>query len=122
MSWNFGVAKVYGYWNEHKFASLKEDVWELSVGVPLGQGEFRASYADADNKGTFGAINTNPNDATLWSLGYVYNLSKRTALYGGYAEIDNKGASARSILPGTISSGLAGHKSSGYNVGVRHSF
>ena len=31
--------------------SLKEDFWELSVGVPLGQGEFRAMYAMVDDKG-----------------------------------------------------------------------
>jgi predicted porin len=121
-SWNFGVLKLYGWYNEQKFASLKEDVYELSIGVPLGQGEFRASYGSNESKGTFGALNINPNDATMWSLGYVYNLSKRTALYGGYADISNKGASAKSILSGTIQAGLAGHDSKGYNVGVRHSF
>jgi len=122
-SWNFGAAKLYGWYNENKFANAKEQVYEISVGVPLGQGEFRASYGSNDTKGTSPAgANLNPNDATLWSLGYVYNLSKRTALYGGYAEISNDGASAKSILGGTIQAGLAGNKSSGYNVGIRHSF
>jgi predicted porin len=117
-SWNFGAAKLYGYWNQNKFGALKQDVYEISVGVPLGQGEFRASYGHENASGG----TTNPNDANLWSLGYVYNLSKRTALYGGYAEISNKGAAAFTILGGTAQAGLAGHKSSGFNVGMRHSF
>ena len=60
---------------------------------------------------------------------YIYNVSKRTALYGGYAQIDNEAGSARTILGGSIgsgaaaaTSGLLGGKSSGFNVGVRHSF
>ena len=133
-TWNFGFMKLYGLYHESKVESLKEKFWELSVGVPLGQGEFKAAFSDVSDSGTFGAININNSDATLWSLQYIYNLSKRTAIYGGYAEIDNDPGSSRSILGGTIGSNtatsqvgntgvqLAGKKSNGFNVGVRHSF
>jgi predicted porin len=134
-SWNFGFMKIYGLYNETKLSSLKEDVYELSVGVPLGQGEFKAGYVHGTDKGTLGAVDINNSDATLWSVQYIYNLSKRTALYGGYAQLDNDPRSARSILNGTIGStpataaqvgnptaNLSGHKSDGYNIGVRHSF
>jgi len=135
-SWNFGFMKLYGLWNETKLSSLKEDVYELSVGVPLGQGEFKAGYVHGKDSGTLGAVDINNSDATLWSIQYIYNLSKRTALYGGYAQLDNDPRSSRSILNGTagsnsaaqpqvgstLNTNLAGHKSDGYNIGVRHSF
>lgn len=121
-SWNFGAAKIFGVWNEMKFSSLKEDYWGIGVSVPLGQGEFKAAYGSVDDKGNLGAININNSDATIWSLQYIYNLSKRTALYGGYAQIDNDPGSARTVLPGTIAQNLLGNKSNGFNIGVRHSF
>jgi predicted porin len=63
------------------------------------------------------------NDADLWSLEYVYNVSKRTALYTTFGEIKNKGKATFSVLPTAPSdAALAGGKSTGYNVGIRHSF
>jgi predicted porin len=149
-SWNFGFMKLYGLWNETKIESLKESFFDIGVSVPLGQGEFKFSYADVSDKGTFNGVSIDNSDATQWALQYIYNLSKRTALYGGYAEIDNDPCSSRSILNGTIGSnasgatgpggaafvqsaqvgvcsaaatnGLAGKKSNGFNVGVRHMF
>jgi len=139
-SWNFGFMKLYGLYHETKIASAKEDFYELSAGVPIGQGEFKASYAAVTDKGTTPAgANLNNSDATLWALQYIYNLSKRTAIYGGYAQLDNDPGSSRSVLGGTIGSNsaiqptvangtgsavtqLSGKKSEGFNVGVRHSF
>ena len=134
-SWDFGVAKIYGFYNEVKFQSFKADTYEVSVGVPLGQGEFRAAYADVNQKGSQqfcgAALCVNPvpvvsidaNDAYMWSLEYVYNLSKRTALYTTFGEIKNKGKATFQVLPGTATdAALAGGKSTGYNFGIRHSF
>src|SRR5262245_50251561 len=134
-SWNFGVAKIFLLWNEGKLGGLKEDFLEASVSVPLGQGEFKAGYAQVKDKGTRGAVTLANSDATQWALQYIYNLSKRTALYGGVAQLDNDPCSARSILNGTIGStpstqtqvnnctaALSGKKSEGVNIGVRHSF
>jgi len=134
-SWDFGVVKIYGFYNEVKFQSFKADTYEISAGVPLGQGEFRAVYGHVDQKGSqafCGApvcvnpvpiVNMDANDADLWSLEYVYNLSKRTALYTTFGEIKNKGKAAFSVLPGTATdAALAGGKSTGYNFGIRHSF
>ena len=124
VSWNFGFMKLFGLLNEDKFGPFKEQYWGIGVSVPIGQGEFKAGYGDVDDKGTAFGVNLNNRDATLWSLQYIYNLSKRTALYGGYASLDNKSASARSILlpAGVAAPGLLGGKSSGFNIGVRHSF
>jgi predicted porin len=134
-SWNFGFMKLYGLWHKNELGNAEEEVFAISVGVPLGQGEFKFAYSDASDKGTtFTGVNIDNADATLWGVQYIYNLSKRTALYGGYAQLDNDAGSSRTILGGTIgshpgttvgsgvASQLTGQKSSGFNVGVRHSF
>jgi predicted porin len=124
-SWNFGVAKLYGLWNEYKWDSAKQDTWGLSVGVPIGAGEFRAAYASADRQGHIPKVGTDisNDDAKMFSLEYVYNLSKRTALYTTYGQINNDGKAAFTVMGGSpTGTGLAGGTSKGYNVGVRHSF
>jgi predicted porin len=132
-SWNFGFLKLLALWNEIKFANLKETYMGIGVSVPLGQGELKAAFGDVNNSGTNGpglplaGVNTDPSDAQIISVQYIYNVSKRTAMYGGYAQIDNEGGSARTVLGGSIggsaaNASLVGGKSSGFNVGVRHSF
>ena len=117
-SYDFGVAKILAYYNRNTWGVRKQNVYEVSAGVPLGQGEFRAAYAHADASGG----GTDANDAKMYSIEYVYNLSKRTALYTTASQIKNQGAAAFSVMGGTTAVGLAGGKSTGYNVGVRHSF
>jgi predicted porin len=94
---------------------LKYTTYEFSASVPLGQSEFRASYA----KGNSAGAGINADDATLFSVEYIYNLSKRTALYTQYGRLTNKGASNLTVGLGT---GVAGGNSTGYGAGVRHSF
>jgi predicted porin len=123
-SYDFGVAKIFAFYNKNTFAALRQGVYEVSVSVPLGQGELRGVYGHADASGTTSTgRNTNADDANLYSVEYVYNLSKRTALYTTAAWIKNKGLAGFSVLPGTAADAtLAGGKSTGYNLGVRHSF
>jgi len=116
-SYNFGVAKVYGLYNQSKLGALKYTTYELSAGVPLGQGEFRASLGKGNAEGGTAAFNN--SDATLWGLEYLYNLSKRTALYTQAGSLKNKGASAMSVGG---SGDATAAKSTGYGVGVRHTF
>ena len=87
----------------------------------MGQGEFRASYARGNAAG--GA--TNANDSTLFGLEYVYNLSKRTALYGQYGHLSNKGAAKATLVGAGLfgtTEAAGGYNSTGYGAGVRHSF
>jgi predicted porin len=112
-SYNFGVAKVMGFYHVSKQDVRKQSNYLIGTVVPLGQGEFKASYVHAD-------VDNSDNDASKVALGYVYHLSKRTALYTAAARINNKGkavfaiASSPAVQPGK--------SSSGYEVGVRHSF
>ena len=118
-SYDFGVAKIFGFYNRNTWSPLSQGVYELSLSVPLGQGEFRASYG---HEKASGIVALNGHSATLYSVEYVYNLSKRTAMYTTAARISNKGNAAFSVLPGTASLNLAGNSSTGFNVGLRHSF
>jgi predicted porin len=116
-SYNLGVAKILAQWDQRKYGAKKYTSYQFSTSVPLGQGEFRASYAKGDAEGG----GTNANDATLFGLEYIYSLSKRTALYTQYGRLSNKGGSAIS-LGGDATGQGTGFSSTGYGVGVRHSF
>ena len=119
-SYNFGVFKLIGFVDQRKYGSLKYNTYEVSASVPLGQGEFRASYLKGDSKGA----GIDANDAKLLGLEYIYNLSKRTALYTQYGRLQNEGKSAI-ILGGAVAAAdlaKGGFTSTGYGVGVRHSF
>jgi len=116
VSYNFGVATAMALANVAKYAAKKQTNWEVGVIVPFGVAELKASYQRADASGA----GTDGNDARQIALGYVYNLSKRTALYGTYSAIKNDGAAAFAVS--TPPAAAAGRSSRGYEVGVRHFF
>ena len=123
-SWDFGVAKLYAYWNRNTWGDAKQNVYDVSVGVPAGPGEIRGVVGYAKGSGTSPAsVDWSTSKAKLYSLEYVYNMSKRTALYATVARISNSGTAAFSVLPGTASdASLKGGNSTGGNIGIRHSF
>ncbi|WP_374669427.1 porin, partial [Ramlibacter sp.] len=53
------------------------------------------------------------------ALGYVHNLSKRTAVYTTYARVRNSNGAAAALNGATTA---ANASSSGFDIGVRHSF
>ncbi|MCY4754884.1 porin [Pelomonas aquatica] len=99
---------------------------ELSVGatVPVTQaGSIRVGYTNVNRAGgAAGSGYADADDSTRFALGYVHDLSKRTALYGTYANISNKGAARSSVLYTTPTGMRGGESSSGMEVGMRHSF
>ena len=64
------------------------------------------------------------NDAKMFGLGYVYNLSKRTSLYANYANINNGDRTKAFIVstPPATTAMANGEKSTGYELGIRHDF
>ncbi|MBL8352608.1 MAG: porin [Burkholderiaceae bacterium] len=119
-TWNFGVVKVFGLYNEVEYGGAKLDTYSVSASVPLGQGEFKAGYSATDAKGKIGGVSIDADNGRLFSVQYIYNLSKRTALYTTFAKIDNEGKANFQVLGNGYSA--AGDTSQGYNFGVRHSF
>jgi predicted porin len=88
-----------------------------SVPVPGIGGTVRASYTKADGQGTLEL-----NDADHYVLGYIYDLSKRTAVYTTVSVIDNKGGANFSVGGIAGFTQPAGTKSQGVESGIRHSF
>jgi predicted porin len=127
-SYDFGVAKILGYVQEEKVFSYKDRIYSLSGVVPIGQGEI---HVGGEMSKLSGPIS---NKVKKYSLGYVYNLSKRTAIYSTAALLDNDSASRLTLGSAgvtTVGSGnsgsataapTAGGKSKGIEFGVRHFF
>ena len=120
-SYDFHVVELMGYWTRSKFGDQKLDVYNIGASIPLGRGKVRAGYARADASGrTAAGIDTSGDDSHQFAIGYVYDLSKRTALYGTAAHVTNKGHAgyiAASPPPGQL-----GQSSTGYEAGIKHSF
>ena len=55
------------------------------------------------------------SSATQWTLGYNYNLSKRTKVYTYYTKVNNKKGA-------DYMTGTAGDDFSSFALGVRHNF
>ena len=119
----------------------------LGVTVPVGAGLIRASYsrvkfsngaAPVFNAQNFFSTSNFDSTANQLALGYVHNLSKRTALYatiaklkitdgqnsavlGGQSIIQSNGTNPTGGV-GNSPAGYTQRSSLGYDFGVRHSF
>ena len=96
--------------------ATKETRWLLGAVVPMGQGEIHASYIRTDETTELN------RDASQFALGYVYNLSKRTALYSTIAMIANKNLGTFTLGGATPDATFPGKNSRGGEVGIRHFF
>jgi predicted porin len=148
--YDFGVAKVFGEWS--RVTDVQDDRrapvwlhindrytgWLAGVTVPVGPGLIRASYARVrfDN-----GRNVIDGDAAVnkLALGYVHNLSKRTALYATVARINisngRNNPAVMGVTPLVLSvpaifpqptyvstGGLQPRSALGYDFGIRHAF
>ncbi|WP_295857325.1 porin [uncultured Xylophilus sp.] len=125
-SYDFGFVRTKAFYQSEcingrgPIAEVKSDTWALGGAVPLGSaGEIKSQIARFSQ-------NASANDHVKLSIGYTYPLSKRTALYADVARLKNKGAGTVAInnLGGSIASPspTPGGSSTGYVVGMRHSF
>ena len=119
VSYDLGMAKPMVQLGQDKNDAKKVSNVLVGVTVPMGQGEIRAAYSRYDTKGA--GVET--VDWTKLAVGYGYNLSKRTQLYGTLAKVSNKAGAAVTVSNnGLAGSASLGGSSSGYEFGVRHSF
>ena len=117
-SWNFGVAKAMFLWNQEAAdtvtnTTLRSNVYMLGATMPLGAGELKGSY-------TWGNSTNDGLEGSQIAIGYVYNLSKRTALYTTYSYINNDGKTAPYTMAGYIP--LKDKSIWGLDFGVTHRF
>jgi len=113
INYQWGPAKLMYLWGDNQVGATGTRAQMVGTQWELGPGELRIAYTALKARGV-------ASDATHLALGYVYDLSKRTALYVNVAQIDNKGAGTR------FNVGLAatrpGGSSTGAETGIRHSF
>lgn len=121
-SYNLNVVKLNAIVQQTKddvpsASDRKVNAYALGASAPVGAGEVKLQYALYDQKFI-------DSKAHQISLGYVHNLSKRTALYGTVAYLKNKDASNLGLNAKNLSTGGpgAGENQTGVQLGIRHSF
>jgi predicted porin len=123
--WDFGMAKLMAQYDNAKYDTGAFDTtlksWLVGALVPVGAGEIRVSYGRSKLDDVAG----DPR-VSQWALGYVHNLSKRTALYATYARTSNKGGAdvpvGASLGSAAGVGGVTNQNGWGYDLGIRHSF
>lgn len=108
-------------WRRFSQDRAEQTLWLVGAVASFGLHEVKASWNKARLSGTVGTARIDGNDASQIGLGYVYHLSKRSALYASWARISNDGA-ARYVISDGAAGIVAGGRSSGYEVGLRHRF
>jgi predicted porin len=132
-AWTTGFGKFSAFYGMIEVASFEQSNWFLGYQLPIGAFTIKASYGEVERTGVptgvqCGAVvdaNCFTNgDADQVALGFTYDLSKRTALYGTYSMIGNSGTRFRTqSMPnagGTYN--VLSKDATGYEFGVRHSF
>ena len=92
----------------------KRHAYRLAAMYTMGASELHANFGRAE-KIKFGGSKLSGTAANQWTLGYNYNLSKRTKVYGYFTKIDN-GANI------SYQGGPVGDDFRSVAVGVRHNF
>lgn len=115
-SYDFGVVKPMVQYTIGKYGSAEVKHALIGIVAPVGPGNIKASYVRSDYNDAAGN-----GDANQIAVGYDYNLSKRTAVYGTYSRITNKNGASFSLPSGAVPA-AAGGKATGLEVGLRHTF
>lgn len=120
-NYQLGAAKLMYLWGENKVGVTKTTSNMVGVQYKVSDtGEIRAAYTALKASGFVSTAGV--DDASQATVGYVHNLSKRTALYTNYSVVDNKGTGKQFVVGGGDKATVAGGNSTGYEFGVRHSF
>ena len=112
-SYNFGAVRpVFGY-NQDKVGAVQGKGWVVGAFIPVGAGEIKFAYSRYETNAAGHPTVSKP------AIGYVYYMSKRTALYATLAQVSNKGGSSMA-LNGAVTA--PNTTSRGFDLGIRHSF
>lgn len=91
--------------------------WFVGASVPVGNAtKLLAAYGKVKDRTLVDA------DASKWSIGARYALSKRTELYTDFAHIRNDKNAGFTMNPMGNSLGLSGQGVTGFDFGIKHSF
>lgn len=116
-SYDFGVAKVTGYYNRDSVTGASEDLklYGVRVDVPVSDKlALQASLSQAKDTTTSAGVD---DDAKIIALKGTYSLSKRTSVYGLLTNVSNDIGSSLGIVATP-----ADKTSRGLALGVVHRF
>ncbi len=113
-TYDFGGFKLFGQYISSEAGAAEQENYVLGVTAKLAGLDLRASYNKMDGSGSI-----SNRSADHYSLGLSKPLSRRTALYGTVSRITNDNTNFTVATGGPLS---VGNDSTGYEVGVRHSF
>lgn len=101
-------------------ANAKKQGYLVGATAPVGQGQARFSYSKVERS----SDTTTTGNVSQLAIGYVYNLSKRTALYGTYSHVSNSNyrntPTAGYTFTGSATS--INGSATGYDFGIRTLF
>jgi predicted porin len=117
-SFAFSFLTVMGQYSQSEYASNENKSWSVGLSVPFGASTLKASYGETE----FATAASSPKAKQI-AVGYQYDLSKRTALYANASQVENDTGLVRTVV-GTGGAPVSGtgFKSTGYEIGLRHSF
>ncbi|MBK5205372.1 MAG: porin, partial [Polaromonas sp.] len=104
-SYNFGMAKLVGSYNQAKNNTAKDKEFQVGVSVPFGAAAVAAGYSRSESEGGL----TDGNTGRGFSMVGTYDLSKRTTLYAGFEATK-------------IEQGANTTKKTNVATGIRHTF
>jgi predicted porin len=114
-NYEMGALLLGAYYQKSDLNGLgKRDAYRLSAMYTVGASEFHVNYGAADDWSRL-----NNSDASQYTFGYNYNLSKRTKVYGFYTAVDNSRNLAYFGATDRFGNAL---KASSLGLGVRHNF
>lgn len=120
-SWKFDAARLMAVYewdkNDALIGGSTAKGYSIGVDIPVGAGQIYLLHSRYRVEQITEAVNRPAS--RKYSLAYIHHLSKRTALYGGYAYVANRGGAALA-LNGAMTGANA--SSSGSDLGIRHSF
>lgn len=120
----FGTTVSFLYDNTEVDNLGDRSAWSLGANHTIGAHTIGLQYAknsefDLDGGGDL-------NDAAhIWTLGYQYAMSKRTTIHARYSKLSNDDGGKASFYNNEVKnpfSATAGSDSTGFMVGLRHSF
>lgn len=121
--WDFGVAKLMGHYDIQRINAVSDNVrtngWLIGSLIPVGAGEIRLAYSQLRANYSNAANTIDDPKSRKFAVGYVHNLSRRTALYTTAAYVKNTGG-ANSAL--NAASPVQNNNAKGFDLGIRHSF
>ena len=147
-SYDFGMAKLFASYQDFSMDNMTTaaaqgaaaangtngaksdgDIWSVGATIPVMKaGTVTLSYASLDRTtraNNLAATRKLGADADGWGISYRHALSKRTTAYVGYTQLDN-GNKNNPLSALGVGSGVAapsaGGDSSGYGMGMRHTF